>query len=92
MFAAFNGEIPEDSEHGDSTEGPEACMEESDCVYARMERKVVLTPFVATLDESADKASNNHDFVKEDGPQDGWPWQTGSEKEVHKKQRRGHEP
>lgn len=49
-------------------------------------------PLVDTLDESTNQTSDNHDFVDKDNPEDGRPWHTGSEQQVHEQQWRSDEP
>lgn len=34
----------------------------------------VVSPLVGALDESADKASDNHDLIDENGVGDSWSW------------------
>lgn len=73
MFAAFDGKVPEDAEHGDGAEGPEACVcKISMCLLVKA-REASLTPLVATLDKSANETSNDHDLVKEDSVENGRP-------------------
>jgi hypothetical protein len=55
-------------------------------------RRECLTPLVTTLDKSTNEASNDHDFVKEDGIENSRPGQSSSKEKIHQKQRRGHEP
>jgi hypothetical protein len=49
-------------------------------------------PLVDALDKSTDQTSDNHDFVDKNNPEDGRPWHTSSEQQVHEQQRRGDEP
>lgn len=49
-------------------------------------------PLVDALDESANQASHDHDFVDEDDPENGGPWHTGGKQQVHEKQRCSDEP
>jgi len=41
-----------------------------------------VAPLVAGDDEGADETGDDHDFVHEDGVEDGGPWETSSEKNV----------
>lgn len=50
------------------------------------------TPFVTGLDKSTHESSDNHDFIDEQSPDDCWPWETSSEKEIHQKERSGDDP
>lgn len=49
-------------------------------------------PLVDALDKSTHQTSDNHNFVDKNNPEDGRPWHTSSEQQVHEQQRRGDEP
>jgi hypothetical protein len=43
------------------------------------------TPLVSACNESTNKTSDNCDLVNEDSPEDGGPWETGSQEQIHEK-------
>lgn len=47
---------------------------------------------VARLYQSADETSHNHDFIEEDGVEDGRPWHAGSQEQIHEQQRSCNRP
>lgn len=49
-------------------------------------------PLVDALDESTNQTSDNHDFVDENNPENGRPWHTSSEQQVHEQKWCGDEP
>ena len=77
MVAAFDGDVVEDDEHGYGAEDPEAwfsCDCVSVCIWARWKGiDGVLTPLVADLYYSAGETGDDHEFVQEDGPENGGP-------------------
>lgn len=50
------------------------------------------SPFVSGGDQSTNEASDDHDLVQEDCPEDCRPWKAGGEHKVGQEQRRGHKP
>jgi hypothetical protein len=55
------------------------------CVFVVHGRQVCLTPLVTTFNKSTNETSNDHDFVKENGPENGRPGQASSKEEIHQK-------
>jgi len=51
-----------------------------------------VTPLVARDDEGTNETGDDHDFVHEDGVEDGGPWETSSEQNVQQKKRSSDDP
>ncbi len=50
--------------------------------------KDVVTPLVRRGNEGTDKSSHDHDLIHQDGVENGRPWETSSQEDIHEKQLR----
>lgn len=52
----------------------------------------IVSPFVARLNQGADKAGDNHNFIDEDGVNDGGSWKTTCQEKVKQQEWGGDDP